>query len=143
VLKLSYFLFIYFSTTLWAQTEPIRISATFEIFNSENKLISTLSFDGEQKKTFSASAVNPTDLKCEATGRFETATLPKASRDKQQYVHAFIETTCIQGDQKHKAQIGKLLIPLSEFKNFSKTIYLHKPQPKVLLKVKDISSSLN
>lgn len=116
------------------QRQPVNLAVSFETLGKNKELLNTVSFDGEQKTLLSGDVKNSTDFKCECSGQFEVLSL-----GVKQYVAAFLEFNCGQNDQKIKSKIGRILIPVKDYQSFFKVIFLHKDQPQVVLKIKELS----
>lgn len=116
------------------QRQPVNLAVSFETLGKNKELLNTVSFDGEQKTLLSGDVKNSTDFKCECSGQFEVLAL-----GVKQYVAAFLEFNCGQNDQKIKSKIGRILIPVKDYQSFFKVIFLHKDQPQVVLKIKELS----
>lgn len=114
--------------------QPATLAVSFEALGKNKQLLSTISFDGEQKKTLSGNVDNATDFKCEATGQFQAVTV-----GLKQFVAAFLELNCGQNDQKVKSKIGRFLITVKDYQSFFKIVFLHKDQPEVVLKIKELT----
>lgn len=118
--------------------QPVNLAVSFEAFGKNKDILNTISFDGEAKTLLSADVKNATDFKCECSGQFELITL-----GVKQYIAAFLEFSCSsnsgQNDQKIKSKLGRLLIPIKDYQSFFKIIFLHKDQPEVVLKIKELS----
>lgn len=120
------------------QRRPVNLAVSFETLGKNKNLLNTISFDGEQKTLLSGDVKNATDFKCECSGQFELVTL-----GIKQFIAVFLEFNCSsnsgQNDQKTKSKIGRLLIPIKDYQSFFKIIFLHKDQPEVVLKIKELS----
>lgn len=116
------------------QVQPVILAVSFETFDKNKQLLNTFSFDGEQKTEIAASVKNTGNFKCESSGHFEVVPL-----NGEKYIATFFNFECGENDQKTKSKIGRLLIPVKDYQNFSKTIFLHKNQPEVLLKIKELT----
>ncbi len=116
------------------QVQPVILAVSFEAFDKNKQLLNTISFDGEQKTLIAADVKNTGNFKCECSGQFEVVPL-----NGEKYIAAFFNFECGENDQKTKSKIGRLLIPVKEYKTFSKTIFLHKDQPEVVLKIKELN----
>lgn len=116
------------------QVQPVILAVSFEAYDKNKQLLNTFSFDGEQKTQIVADVKNTGNFKCEGSGHFEIVPL-----NGQKYIASFFNFACGENDQKTKSKIGRLLIPVKDYQNFSKIIYLHKNQPEVLLKIKELS----
>lgn len=116
------------------QKQPVNLAVSFETLGKNKALLNTVSFDGEQKTLLSGDVKDATDFKCECSGQFEVVSL-----GLKQYVTAFLEFNCGQNGQKTKSKIGRLLIPVKDYQSFFKIIFLHKDQPEVVLKIKELS----
>jgi len=119
---------------LQMSVQPVNLAISFEVFDKNNQLLNTFSFDGEQKTEIAASVKNTGNFKCECSGHFEIVPL-----NGQKYVASFFTFFCGENDQKTKSKVGRLLIPVKDYQNFSKTIFLSKDQPEVVLKIKELS----
>ncbi len=116
------------------QVQPVILAVSFEVFDKNKQLLNTFSFDGEQKTEIAADVKNTGNFKCECSGQFEIVPL-----NGQKYIATFFNFECGENDQKTKSKIGRLLIPVTDYKSFSKTIFLHKNQPEVVLKIKELT----
>lgn len=124
------------------QKQPVNLAVSFETLGKNKDLLNTVSFDGEQKTLLTGDVKDATDFKCECSGQFEILNL-----GVRQYVAAFLEFNCGfsgglnsgQNDQKIKSKIGRILIPVKDYQSFFKIIFLHKDQPEVVLKIKELS----
>ena len=144
-LKLFALILTFSSTSFAANTakkqtprQPVNLAVSFETLGKNKDLLNTVSFDGELKTLLSGDVKDATDFKCECSGQFEVLTL-----GVKQYVAAFLEFNCGlnsgQNDQKIKSKIGRILIPVKDYQSFFKVIFLHKDQPEVVLKIKELS----
>lgn len=116
------------------QVQPVILAVSFEAFDKNKQLLNSFSFDGEQKTVIVADVKNTGNFKCECSGQFEVVPL-----NGQKYIATFFNFECGENDQKTKSKIGRLLIPVNDYKSFSKTIFLHKNQPEVVLKIKELT----
>lgn len=114
--------------------QPATLAVSFESLGKNKQTLNTISFDGQQKTLLSGNVDNATDFKCDASGQFEVVSV-----GLKQFVAAFIELTCGQNDQKVKSKIGRFLIPVKDYQSFFKIVFLHKDQPEVVLKIKELT----
>ena len=120
------------------QRQPVTLAVSFETLGKNKEILNTISFDGDQKTLITGDVKNATDFKCECSGQFE-----KVSLGVKEYISAFLEFNCSsnsgQNDQKIKSKVGRLLIPVKDYQSFFKIIFLHKDQPEVVLKIKELT----
>ncbi len=114
--------------------QPVNLAVSFEIYDKNKQLLNTISFDGEQKTLIAGSVKNSGNFKCDCSGQFELVPL-----NGQKYLASFLTFECGENDQKTKSKLGRLLLPTTDVKSFSKTIFLHKDHPEVVLKIKEIA----
>ena len=114
--------------------QPVNLAVSFEIYDKNKQLLNTVSFDGEQKTLIVGSVKNTGNFKCDCSGQFELVPL-----NGQKYLASFFTFECGENDQKTKSKLGRLLLPTTDIKSFSKTIFLHKDYPEVVLKIKEIA----
>ncbi|AZZ36807.1 hypothetical protein CIK05_08395 [Bdellovibrio sp. qaytius] len=119
---------------LQMSVQPVTLAVSFETYDKNKQLLNTFSFDGEQKSIIVGDVKNTGNFKCECSGQFEIVPI-----NGQKYVASFFTFNCGENDQKTKSQVGRLLIPVKDYQSFSKTIFLHKNQPEVVLKIKELS----
>lgn len=120
------------------QRQPVNLAVSFESLGKNKELLNTISFDGEQKVLLTGDVKNATDFKCESSGQFELITI-----GIKQYLAAYLDFTCSsnsgQNEAKITSKVGRMLIPVKEYQSFFKIIFLHKDQPEVVLKIKELS----
>ena len=118
--------------------QPVNLAVSFEIYtigpDKNKQLLNTITFDGEQKTLIAGSVKNTGNFKCDCSGQFEIVPL-----NGQKYLASFFTFECGENDQKTKSKLGRLLLPTKDFQSFSKTIFLHKDYPEVVLKIKEIA----
>lgn len=118
--------------------QPVSLAVSFETLSKEQKVLHTISFDGQQKTLISGNVNSATDFTCDTTGKFEIVSV---GLDK--FVAALLEFNCSsntgQSNQKVKSKVGRFLFPVKDYQSFFKIIFLHKDQPEVVLKIKDLS----
>lgn len=119
---------------LQMSVQPANLAVSFEAYDKNKQLLNTFSFDGEQKSDISAEVKNTGNFKCECSGHFEIVPI-----NNQKYLASFFTFNCGENDQKTKSKLGRLLIPVKDYQNFSKTVFLSKDQPEVVLKIKELS----
>ena len=114
--------------------QPVILAVSFEAYDKNKQLLNTFSFDGEQKTQIAGVVKNTGNFKCECSGHFEVVPL-----NGQKYLASFFDFNCGENDQKTKSKVGRLLIPVKDYQNFSKTVFLSKEQPEVVLKIKELT----
>lgn len=114
--------------------QPVNLAVSFEIYDKNKQLLNSVTFDGEQKTLIAGSVKNTGNFKCDCSGQFEVVPL-----NGQKYLASFFTFECGENDQKTKSKLGRLLLPTKDFQSFSKTIFLHKDHPEVVLKIKEIA----
>lgn len=114
--------------------QPVNLAVSFEAFDKTKQLLNTFSFDGEQKTLIEADVKNTGTFKCESSGQFEIVPV-----NGQKFLAGFLTFECGENDQKIKSKVGRLLIPIIDYQIFSKTIFLHKDHPEVVLKIKELA----
>lgn len=114
--------------------QPVILAVSFEAYDKNKQLLNTFSFDGEQKSVIEGDIKNSGNYKCDCSGQFEVVPI-----NGQKYLATFLTFNCGENDQKTKSKLGRLLIPVKDYQNFSKIVFLSKDQPEVVLKIKELS----